>query len=232
MAEKQSKLIEDKYIKIDIRKLEQAFETLRRIDRFHSEVGIFDQEVIPYAVHQEYGGPNQWGGYTPPRSFIRATVTEHGERLSKEMGNKLAKLYFQRGGVSAPTFKKIEDVFHEFSKVLELLMVDRIWKHIPPPLSDIRLKQKKAADYPFADTPLVATGRLISSITYRIVRTNPSNKQSHTVVYKGSSGKKTAVQVKSNVPNKPSVVYSREGLKRAKAYKQSVKVEMKRKKKK
>ena len=158
---------------IDTDKVDMAVETINRLKRFEGEVGIFDREVTEYAVKMEYGATNPDGTVTPPRSFLRSTAQEENQDIVKHMAEKVTDVFFERGAASAPTFDKIQQVFEEGSKMLELKMVDKIWSNIPPPLSKRRLKEKRAKESPFPEIALIDTGRMVNSITYKIIRKNP-----------------------------------------------------------
>ena len=158
---------------IDTDKVEPALDTIKRLDRFEGEVGIFEPEVAEYAVKMEYGTTNPDGTITPPRSFLRSTVIESTKEITDHMATRVTDIFFERGAVSAPTFDKIQQVFEEGSKWLEKNMKSKIWSNIPPPLSKRRLKEKKAKGSPHPNIALVDTGRMVNSITYKIIRKNP-----------------------------------------------------------
>ena len=164
--------IDTKFYTINTDKVEAAIDTINRLNRFEAEVGIFDPEVTKYAVKMEYGTTNKDGTVTPPRSFIRETVLESSDKIIRKMAGDVTELFFERGAKSAPTFNKIQGVFEEGAQMLELDMVARIWKNIPPPLSRRRLREKKKKGSPFPEIALIDTGKMISSITHKIVRKN------------------------------------------------------------
>ena len=157
---------------IDTDYVEPAIDTINRLKRFEGEIGIFDPEVSEYASKMEYGTTNEDGTVTPPRSFIRSTVDESTDKIVEHMAGRVKEVFFERGAKSAPTFDKIQEIFEEGSKMLELDMVDKIWRNIPPPLSKRRLKEKRAKESPFPEIALIDTGRLIGSITHKIIRKN------------------------------------------------------------
>ena len=157
---------------IDTDDVAPAIDTINRLKRFEGEIGIFDPEVSKYAAKMEYGTTNKDGTVTPPRSFLRSTVNETSNKVVEHMAERVKEVFFERGAASAPTFHKIQEIFEEGSKILELAMVEKIWNNIPPPLSQRRLKEKKAKESPFPEIALIDTGRMIGSITHRIIRKN------------------------------------------------------------
>ena len=160
---------------IDTDKIDPAIDTINRMQRFEAEVGIFDKDVVKYAIKQEYGATNKDGTIIPPRSFLRATATnkDNMNAIINYMAEKVRDVFFIRGAKSAPTFHKIEEIFVLASQILEKAIVNRIWSNIPPPLSKRRLAEKKAKESPFPEIALIDTGRMVSSITYKIIRKNP-----------------------------------------------------------
>lgn len=173
MARKQKPDVDNKYLKIKVKALDMAIETLARLKRIECDVGIFDAEVAKYGSKMEYGGPNSDGTYTPPRSFLRSAVNENRKKIISQMAKSIRKKYDARGGASAITFSEIISTMSEGGEKLVNSMKKKIWSHIPPPLSQRRLAEKKAAKYAFPEVPLVATGTLVNSITFKIRRLNP-----------------------------------------------------------
>ena len=165
--------IDNKQIRIDLQGIGEAVGTLKRLARFETEVGIFDPKVAEYAAKMEFGATNKDGTITPPRSFVRSTATEKAKELLEQGAEAVKEVFFERGGKSEPTFYDIETrVFEPMAKTLEGSMVNKIWNRIPPPLSKRRLAEKRAKQSPFPDIPLIDTGKLVSSITYKIKRLN------------------------------------------------------------
>ena len=131
---------------------EQIKRTMSSQTRFGLSVGIFDTEVSQYAAFHEFGT-----GYIPARSFIRSWFAT--TRLTNiEHLRMLAQTVWANRPVSTMATSIGQESVTE--------MKNNILSSIPPPLSPRTIAAKTG---PFKTIPLIDTGRLIRSITYRII---------------------------------------------------------------
>ena len=108
----------------------------------------------------------------PPRPFIRPVQREKAAEVMKTAAEGITKAFFKRGTKTAITFHAIEKTLSKAAKIIELAIVKKIFGHIPPPLSPFTIEYKIEKGYILPSTPLIATGRAVSSVTHRIIRAN------------------------------------------------------------
>lgn len=109
---------------------------------------------LEVAVVQEFGAPE---AHIPPRSFIRGGIDASGEVLGKTMESQ---------GRLALAGKITEEVGLERIGMKAVACCQRhMAEGIPPPLSPVTIERREHG----GTKPLVDTGQLKSSITYKVV---------------------------------------------------------------
>ena len=164
--------LDDKYLKIQVSPIPEALETVKRLGRLKAEVGIFDKKIASYAVKHEYGAVNPNGAVIPPRPFIRPIIDNFKAQIYKIISKRLYDAFSERGGKSPPTFTKLIDVLVPPAKMIMREMVKAVWKGIPPPLASLTLQMKREKGSKYPETPLIDTGALVGSITYKTFGSN------------------------------------------------------------
>lgn len=145
-------------LKIDDRK----FRALRgRLDELRDvvvKIGVFgsgEGDLVTVAAVHEFGSPKQ---NIPERSFLRRTFHQERERFAKAIGAASRRIV---DGRITP-----ELAFKALGELASVAVKNTIARgpHIPPPLAKVTIKRKKSR------RPLVDTGRLLGSITWKVGR--------------------------------------------------------------
>lgn len=106
--------------------------------------------VVEVATWQEFGTK-----YIPARSFLRAYVDENSARLRQMM------FVLMQSVIKGSRTK--EQAVNILGQKMVGEIQARISARIPPPLAASTIKRKKS------DVPLIDTGQLRASITYRVI---------------------------------------------------------------
>lgn len=128
----------------------------KRLDDIGSrrvEVGVFDGELATIAATHEYGSKD---GHIPERSFLRRTFIEN----VKETAAMMEKLAVAAHKLSIPT-ARVLDMLGEWAAAQVKKRITT-GEPIPPPNAPSTIRRKGSA------RPLVDTGRMVGSITFRI----------------------------------------------------------------
>ena len=170
MADGYNKPYKRKNVKIDLTGYKKFLDDLvDLLGRYKVDVGIFNKKVAGYMYKQEFGEPPK----LPPRSFLRSTASENHRDMVHIMAIGLKDAFFKRGAKSRPSFTKVQNALAAGGKALELKIVNKIYSNIPPPLTPYTVAHKKEKGYILPETALIATGKAVKSIKYRIMRKNP-----------------------------------------------------------
>jgi hypothetical protein len=107
--------------------------------------------LVEVAHFHEYGVPSR---NIPERSFLRATIRKNHSEYKKFLEKAVTQIYLGK-----LTVKQSLALLGE--KAVSNIRT-RIIKHIPPPLQPETIWRKQST------TPLIDTGQLLNSITYKV----------------------------------------------------------------
>lgn len=163
--------------RINLKGLRELEDTLKAAYRIKANVGILeDKEAADYMSKQEFG--HWWKPprkkkevWVPARPWFRITISRDSEKIFKSMGRAFTRLVGSR--TQRPTFHSIEKIIENAGKKLKRGLKETIQQHVPPPLAEITVKEKRKKGYATPETPLYRTGRAYKAIDYKIVRENP-----------------------------------------------------------
>ena len=129
--------------------------TIRTLDRTVLEVGIFgdeSSEVLLYAMVHEFGAPR---ANIPARSFIRAGFDHYQWQITDRAVRLLQDVLSGKTSLDA------------YMDALGVYVVGRLQQYLidlqTPPLKPATIRKKGSSN------PLVDTGRMVQSISYRVV---------------------------------------------------------------
>jgi hypothetical protein len=157
-------------LKIRDRGYDALLKGILKDDKVHVLIGIQGQEASkkhPNAdglTVAEVGSFHEFGINVPRRSFLRDWFDENKETLSKRLRNIAKRIASPH---SKMTSKKGLNIFGAIS-VGEIQ--SRITSGIFPPLSEVTKKRRAGTKKgTISATPLIDTGQLRSSITWKVV---------------------------------------------------------------
>lgn len=106
----------------------------------------------------ERAADNEYGGDGPPRPFMRMTANKHGKEWTKQVGHLISNQNWD-----------FVDALTVVGDIASKDMMDMV-QHFPknPPNSPDTIARKKEAGYNPFDQPLIETGDMVRSISFRV----------------------------------------------------------------
>ena len=160
--------------KMSLKTLDKGFANLERLSEraAHVNVGLGgeDEEVFMRGKVHEFGSAN-----VPQRSFVRSTVEKNNPKYKKILhGILVTELSAAIKGAKSNSAGQLDQLGRQAVGDIRA----KIKSNIAPGLKDETIARKKHAGYAQPTTALLATGKLMASVTHEVIGKKSHGKQS------------------------------------------------------
>lgn len=159
--------------KMSLKTLDKGFANLEHLAEraAHVNVGLGgnDEKVFLYGKVHEFGSAN-----VPQRSFVRSTVENNNPKYRQVLrGILVTELASALKGAKSNSAGQLDQLGRQAAADIRA----KIKSNIGPALQPETISRKKLAGYPQPTTALIATGKLMASVTHEVIGSKSHGKQ-------------------------------------------------------